>query len=51
MPTTISTTKDGDFAYVSNQGSSTISVIDTKSNQVIRTIQVADNPITVMVDK
>ena len=49
MPTTISADKNNNCAYVSNQGDSSISVIDTKKNEVIKTIPVADNPIRVQV--
>ena len=47
MPTDIAITKDGQYAYVTNQGSGSIAVISIDKLEVINHIEVADNPISI----
>ena len=47
QPTDIAITVDVNYAYVTNQGSSSISVIDLNKKEVIKVIEVADNPIMI----
>ena len=43
-PVGVAITSDGKSAYVTSGGSNTVSVIDTRSNTVITTIGVGNNP-------
>ena len=45
MPTSARANVINNCIYVSNQGEASISIIDIKSNAVVKTIPVADNPI------
>ena len=49
MPTSVAFRTDGKYAYVSCQGNASISVIDTKTQEVDQSIAVGDNPIMVQV--
>jgi YVTN family beta-propeller protein len=40
---------DGRFAYVVNEGSNTVSVIDARTNQVTATIPTGENPSSIAV--
>lgn len=51
MPATVCVDKFNNYAYVSNQGESSISVIDTKKDEVIKPISVADNPNRIKIDQ
>jgi YVTN family beta-propeller protein len=50
MPVSIAFTGDGKLAYVLNQADSSISIVDTKENKIIKTLNVAGNPISILVD-
>jgi len=50
MPTSVVFTPDSKFAYVSNQGQSTVALIDTKEHKIIKTIDVAGNPIWLKIE-
>src|SRR6202040_1826854 len=43
-PTGLTFSRDGRFAYVSNQGDKTVEVIDTASHRVVKAIPVGTNP-------
>ena len=43
-PEGIAITPDGSYAYVTNYGSGTVSVIDTSTNAVIATVTVGTDP-------
>jgi len=50
MPTDASFDMESGRVYVSNQGSSTVAVFDPKNRKLEQTIDVADNPISIIVD-
>jgi YVTN family beta-propeller protein len=47
--TGIAMTPDGKYAYVSNQGSNSVSVLDTASNTIVKTVLVGTSPAGVAV--
>lgn len=50
MPTFVVITKDGKFAVISNQGAAKLSIIDLKDLEIVKSIDVASNPISLFVD-
>jgi YVTN family beta-propeller protein len=50
MPVWVTFNGDGKYAYVLNQAESTISIIDTKENNIVQTISIAGNPISITID-
>jgi len=50
MPTWVSVTKDGKYAFVANQGAATIAVVELKTLEIIKSIGVAENPISLYID-
>jgi YVTN family beta-propeller protein len=51
MPVYVLFSSDNKYAYVANQGQSSISVIDTETFKIIKVIDVSDNPIYMYLDK
>ena len=49
MPTSIAFRNDGKYAYVSCQGSASVFVISTQTQEIVRSIIVDGNPIQVQV--
>ena len=47
IPTDIAVTGNGKFGYMTNQGATTIAVIDIKIFNIFDHIEVSDNPVTI----
>lgn len=50
-PYGIAITPDGKWVYVTNRGNNTVSVINTETNNVVKTIHVGESPYGVAVDR
>jgi YVTN family beta-propeller protein len=48
-PSSLAMARNRRYAYVTNEGSATVAVIDTATNTVVATINVGNSPVTVVV--